>query len=358
MIKIKINNPYEKDFTQELLTHIENKINYLIKNEKLLGNKVDKKGALDNNQYVYSHGDTKQQQIKCQLIDKTKEKRVLNYFKKELKSILNKDVKKLNAYIKDISRQFPDMTNPQSNIFKIIKYIFVQSGYESKISNSNDNLIAYRLIKELGIKTCPYCNRNYISYIKNAEKQTRPQLDHFYPKSLYPFLACSFYNLIPCCSACNLMKSDDDSYKDELLSPYNVDDNDFIFSYTLKNLKLLKILDLYNIKHEDENSLNIVLKTKYKKNNKYFQLEKIYQNHKDIVIELILKSIHYPKSYIKELVKSGFGSEDEIYRFIFSNYLEVNDLHKRPLSKLTRDIISELGLLYKIELLIKENRTA
>ena len=100
--------------------------------------------------------------------------------------------------------------------------------------------------------------------------------------------------------------------------------------------------------------IRITLDRKYEKNNDYFQLETIYQNHKDIVIELILKEINYPKSYIDELIKNGFGTEEEIYRFIFSNYLKTDDLHKRPLSKLTRDIVEELGILEKIKLLIKE----
>ena len=98
----------------------------------------------------------------------------------------------------------------------------------------------------------------------------------------------------------------------------------------------------------------ILLNTKYSKNNEYFQHQELYQNHKDIVIELILKEINYPKSYIQELIKNGFGTEEEIYRFIFSNYLSIDDLHKRPLSKLTRDIVEELGILEKIKLLIKE----
>lgn len=35
--------------------------------------------------------------------------------------------------------------------------------------------------------------------------------------------------------------------------------------------------------------------------------------------------------------------------------LHFDDLNKRPLSKLTKDIIEELGILYKIELAIQES---
>lgn len=247
-------------------------------------------------------------------------------------------------------------------IYSIIYNIFVENGYDRYLSDvysdkektKEKEYHSYKLVKELGLKCCPYCNRSYISFVKNKEKQTRPQLDHYYPKAIYPFLACSFYNLIPSCSACNHMKSDDDSYEDEkngeLINPYNVEDKDFKFSYKLNDLKLTEIIRKDDINFDYEESIEIELKTKYKKNVEYFQLEEIYQNHKDVVIELILKEINYPKSYIEELIKSGFGSKEEIYRFLFSNYLELDDLHKRPLSKLTKDIVEELGLLGKIKL--------
>lgn len=251
--------------------------------------------------------------------------------------------------------------NKQTELYLTLSKIFIddKTGLYKNFTNSDKKEHnAYHLVQALNLKTCPYCNRSYISFVKNNEKKTRPQLDHFYPKAIYPFLACSFYNLIPSCSACNHMKNDDDSYKDEkagnLVHPYNVKDNDFIFSYTFDNLDILKSIDKKNIRFEDEEKIKITLERKYEKNNEYFQLETIYQNHKDIVIELILKEINYPKSYIKELIDNHFGTEEEIYRFIFSNYLENDKLHQRPLSKLTRDIVKELGILYKIELAINE----
>lgn len=367
MIKIKLNNSYlteRNGFLEKLEKSIKDDIEKLIKETKLLGNKVEKKSTENQNtqKYVYSNdsaGNDKKQLIKCKLIDEAKEKEILEYLKDNLKNIIEAEPKKLLEIIGTIHTKFPEIQNKKSNIYKIIYCIFVDRGYEAKISTTTDTSIAYKLVKNLGIKTCPYCNRNYISFV-NKKRKTRPQLDHFYPKAIYPFLACSFYNLIPSCSACNHMKSDDDSYKDEkdgnLVHPYNVKDGDFTFSYTLNDLKITEIFDTNkkDINFEYEESIGISLNTKYSQNNEYFQLETIYQNHKDIVIELILKEINYPKSYIDELIKNGFGTEEEIYRFIFSNYLKVDDLHKRPLSKLTRDIVEELGILEKIKLVLEK----
>ena len=62
------------------------------------------------------------------------------------------------------------------------------------------------------------------------------------------------------------------------------------------------------------------------------------------MIELICKKIHYPKSYINELSSFGFTKE-EVYRFLFCNYQKDEDLSKRPLSKLIKDINEELGFI-------------
>lgn len=299
--------------------------------------------------------------------------------KNNLEIILKANSDELKKIIKYFQIKYPciakkyEKNESKPPIYQIVYNIFVENGYDDYLSKveiekqkykqkfkEEKEYHAYKLVKNLGIKTCSYCNRNYISFVKNDEKKTRPQLDHFYPKAIYPFLACSFYNLIPSCSACNHMKSDDDSYKDEkdgkLVHPYNVKDGDFTFSYTLNDLKITEIFDTNkkDINFEYEESIGITLNTKYSQNNAYFQLETIYQNHKDIVIELILKEINYPKSYINELIKNGFGTEEEIYRFIFSNYLENDKLHQRPLSKLTKDIVEELGILEKIKLVIRD----
>ena len=39
-----------------------------------------------------------------------------------------------------------------------------------------------------------------------------------------------------------------------------------------------------------------------------------------------------------------FGSKEEIMRIIFGNYILPEDMNKRPLSKLTRDILDELKI--------------
>ena len=83
-----------------------------------------------------------------------------------------------------------------------------------------------------------------------------------------------------------------------------------------------------------------------------FAIEDRYNNHKDYAGEVITKTYIYNHSAIKELledyeVSAGvklFKSEGEVIELILGNYINANKLHKRILSKLTKDIADEFGL--------------
>lgn len=62
---------------------------------------------------------------------------------------------------------------------------------------------AYEICDCYGVKFCPYCNDEPIHIINSSRKKYRPHLDHFLPKSRYPFLGVSLHNLIPAGTRCN-----------------------------------------------------------------------------------------------------------------------------------------------------------
>jgi len=201
----------------------------------------------------------------------------------------------------------------------------------------------YFFVMNHNLQTCPYCNRNYIFTVNKKKNRLRPEIDHFYPKSIYPFLAMSFYNLIPCCQICNHTKKDKDAFKDNLKSPYEMNFFDFKFKYKPKNISFYQI----NKNKYVEERFDIILNktNSVETNDEYFKLNLLYEQHKDIVLDLLLKKTIYTKSYIKELKENFKLKDDEIYRFLFCNYLKDEDLHKRPLSKLIRDISKDIGLI-------------
>ena len=201
------------------------------------------------------------------------------------------------------------------------------------------------IVNTINTRTCMYCNREYIiNFSDNCITKTTAELDHFYPRSLFPFLSISFFNLIPSCKICNSkLKGDYNTYEKKILYPYveNLKDN---INF---NLKIDKCNFINN-----KNSFHIELKPKNKKalNSKnLFKLETLYQEHKDIVLELIKKREIYPDSYIDDLFHQYegtlFKNREDVLRHITGGYIEEKDINKRPLSKLIKDISEELDLI-------------
>jgi len=77
--------------------------------------------------------------------------------------------------------------------------------YDNFIKVKKRKYDAYDLVISVNINVCPYCNRQFINTIKPTVTKggTRPTLDHFLLKSEYPYLALSFWNLVPSCYSCN-----------------------------------------------------------------------------------------------------------------------------------------------------------
>jgi len=227
---------------------------------------------------------------------------------------------------------------------KILEKIFLNF-YSSTWDNPKKikNYDRYDFVAKHRLKTCPYCNMGYIliGKDKNKKKGLRPDIDHFFPKSIYPYLAMSFYNLIPSCVVCNRTKGSKDTFKDELLSPYEIDNNAVKFTYRPSKVNFNQVQK----RHFKFQTFSIEVITNDENSNNYFKLDKLYIQHKDIVQELLIKKTIYTKSYIDELKKNFYFTDDEIYRFLLCNYKENDKFNKRPLSKLIRDISEELGLL-------------
>ena len=213
---------------------------------------------------------------------------------------------------------------------------------------------AYKLAKKINVNVCPYCNRSYTFILGNdSKKGTRFEYDHFFDKARYPYLALSFYNLIPSCHICNSnFKGDKQFILNSNIHPYIEDfGNDIVFSIYPKNINFINgTSEEYKIRIIRQN--NKVDKDKFKKaykNIRTFGLLKLYNMHKDYVNEIIQKSIVYNEDHIKDLYKKYngtlFSSEDDVKRMVLGNYINQEEYSKRPLSKLTADISKELGII-------------
>lgn len=167
----------------------------------------------------------------------------------------------------------------------IMHEIFVKRSFEGeKTAVYAKPLDKDEFVKNLGIRICPYCGRAYIYRVvkkgKKGDVTVKPQLDHFLPKSNYPFLAMNFFNLIPCCTQCNMApcKVDNDPLDYSklqvtyLMHPYDFDETMVRFIYEMKAPDTYKpesfdVLVGYQSKD---------YKTGY---NGFFALDKLYAGH-------------------------------------------------------------------------------
>ncbi|MFH7018624.1 HNH endonuclease [Flavobacterium sp. FlaQc-47] len=238
--------------------------------------------------------------------------------------------------------------------------------YYKRISSifSYDNLIesrepwgAYKLTFALGITVCPYCNRNYIHTSYNEHGKTRPELDHFFPKSKYPFLSISIYNLIPSCHVCNSnLKGAKDFYMEPHLHPFIEHLNGFQFEIKYLDDAIEEIVPDTETFHIVLNSVTDSEEEKTCINNsiKTFLLNELYNLHKDVAQELLFKSVYYNKTKIEELkmiLGAHSGIDDNfLKRVIIGTYADINSIGKRSLSKYSYDIISKTDLKSTLDL--------
>lgn len=205
-------------------------------------------------------------------------------------------------------------------------------------------------IRKLGIKTCVYCNAQYSlpTHGKGNNKAdvTTYEIDHFYPKSLYPFLCTTFFNLVPSCGSCNRRKNDK-QVKFCLFVEQNDQKSRFPFRIALNKKSVIKYListdkDVLDFELEaDAEMLN---------SHKIFHLDAIYNEHKDIAEELVWKHRIYSSSYrlaVMKQFKNLFNmGDEECYRLLFGTYPESASIHKRPLSLFMRNISEQLDDLF------------
>ena len=264
------------------------------------------------------------------------------YYKKiliyELKEILCGDFNKI-VEIKNFHKNKYKNDNTIKKFFnydkaKSTKFIPLISKLQPKISKFFQ--------ENIEVHTCYYCNIDFINtFKKNNETKNAFTLDHVLEKADFPFLALSLYNLVPSCYVCNSKVKDSKIPFDDF-SPTN---KDFDFDERVKFKSFISNINLQIEKEEDfyikliENYSN-----KYDKYIESLNLNNRYDYHKYKVLEMIQKRREYPDSRIKELSDLTKKTQEEIKQDLFAIYTS-EDLHKRPLSKLIKDISEELDLI-------------
>lgn len=185
---------------------------------------------------------------------------------------------------------------------------------------------------------CPYCNNNKIGIVKkelrNNERRSLMlfELDHFYPKSMYPFLALSLYNLIPSCHDCNATIKREKNFTIETHThPYHESFDD-IYKF---------VVDIQSFQNRTTHNLRIIKNTIKPHDNSAvdFELEARYQLHQDDINRLI-------NCFMKYQHHIDSPQEGMFYDYILDIGVtrEKRDILKKVRSKVLRDILLQMDM--------------
>lgn len=179
---------------------------------------------------------------------------------------------------------------------------------------------------------CTYCNleKIYVADISTVndpavKKQAYMDIDHFFPKAKYPYLAVSFFNLIPCCHNCNSRAKLVKGFTlNDHVHPYakNFDDL-YVFSYNHFKLinrekKFLDLMPRNTSEKKDKTADDLNLLSRYNSDTTEFRnMIEQYQVHSAL-----------------------FSSNRAAYQKLFQTWFPKSgdDILRKPQSKALRDI--------------------
>lgn len=243
-----------------------------------------------------------------------------------------------------ISKEKYKKKNPDSDVLKFINLQKKYDNFYKAFTEYKNRTYCYNIIKKLEIRACPYCNLNYIDAVIGTDEKTkvRHHFDHFYPISRYPFLGLSFFNLIPSCYECNSGLKGEQTHEN-LPHPYIDDFSDTkIFKITVSGEGELsdyfKDLESFDIEIETEQNKKI------EQINTTFALQDRYKYRKEEAREIIARKAIFTtkemKKEIEHILELKELDEGFYNQIVFGNYIKMHDINKRPLAKLTQDMIN------------------
>ena len=212
------------------------------------------------------------------------------------------------------------------------------------LRNNNEDWNIKVLCEKLQIDVCPYCNRQYIyTYQKETQKKNTAEIDHFRPKSKYPYLSCSLYNLIPSCHTCNSIKHDKD---ENIIYPY-IESFGNVGKFQIKrddahDIKFPIIVQNLQPKVEIKELEGDPLQSKIQKSKEVLHLEEIYSKHQLDINDLLLRYNRYGVMKKKEISKNLEMPESVIKKMILGIPLQIGHRRSYVLEKLKKDIIEQL----------------
>lgn len=252
-----------------------------------------------------------------------------------------------NVYSSDLKELLPSdiEKGKEEEWFEYLKLLYINLKMSKKYikNNSAKKLIncwgAYPFAFSLDLRTCPYCNKQYIEPIYTNKGKMRGDMDHFYSKELYPLFSISIYNLVPVCGFCNSSFKGTKNFELADIHPYRDSiDESFKFKFHLQG-DSIRVYTQKNLSPEANT-------TGFERYNDYFKYEKQYQYHENLVREFITKTRMYTDGLVENL-RERFDiynlSRKQIKEQIYGYRMDDKDINKKTLAKFSKDVLLQLN---------------
>lgn len=173
---------------------------------------------------------------------------------------------------------------------------------------------AYKLCAKAGNSMCPYCQLVGTSTVirDGGRSGVRPELDHYYCRSKFPFLALSLYNLVPSCGHCNsTLKGDIDFLSIPHLHPF---EDDEVIKLSIDFDSYMQVMNtpmaVAGFSLVGSSNGNLVLEKSIAAAKKTFMLKERYENEGDKL-----------RGFLDRLIMLRCG-DSELRRAVSSNVLD------------------------------------
>ena len=281
----------------------------------------------------------------------------------------------------------PRSKSEEAEYKKLFKYSQL-----SRINKNHPEKISYWLQQQLQVPVCPFCNRIYTTTL--FRENVRPAFDHFFPRSEYPYLAVSLFNLIPICDICNKAKSDHAEIygKKQIIYPYDESFDDYMdegksvhvsFRVLPNGDQPLDVLygqsEKFTVQFHPTNSNGETLENRHggmrisadldnrfpTDNHEYWErvinsikllkLEALYDTHKNEIMRILRNRYIYNRVAVESILKPFLQTKYhntsdaalilEAQNMLYFANLDPEDWGITPLNKLKADILKQMDAI-------------
>lgn len=263
----------------------------------------------------------------------------------ELRKLSDQD--KLN-----LSQQQRQGAGPVCHFHSVVKRVFVETLYETELDK--EWVFRWKLLKY-----CPYCGDGSVAITNHVDANgknvvSKTVLDHYLPKSEFPYFAVNIFNLYPCCWRCNsadlkgsnipIERDATGTYHYLIMHPHHYEDSRLSFNYIPSSPQ--------HPNDDIELSCSDPYIEKGYKN--ILGLEALYKNYIDEARDMIDRANEYLNQYAVSYGKQTFGFDKRFLQYYVRSTLGFNPYGKNPYEvqryKFRMDIFRQLNRQYNIQI--------